>query len=424
MNVHEDALQEAIAAAALADTPTEAVDAELTASTDDLNAASEELGAMSRQVENVGGLHESMESFVFGFMDRVPEGEWDGRVSRQYRVGINALMNAHGYTTKPDAISASFESAGVSQTNDENRKENKDKATGLLGRLWEALKAALASLGKIIVSYGSKIINNGFVVSKAAKSLRNSLTVLKDEVPSGDFEGKPAWGVYYQTKDGAASSASSIVHETPLEVNALLGGWDASFKSQIRLLAFPGHTDASVTVGGVKKFKISGGIQVEVEYVDEHLKGTGNKLAEATIKVSKAEFPTGKIPYLSKAEMHKVADAMDATATGLKNMAEQGKPIEQEIGKLLDELKKRTGDFKVTAKAGVEKGSDVPALAKSGKDQVAIVRKLISRYPMAMQVLAPQVAMVAMNAWRHCQASIGKARKGKSDDKEGMPVGA
>ena len=415
MNIHDDALQQAVAAAAVAEYPASAVEADLAEATNGLAEDSDSLAEISRQVEETGNVAESMESFLTSFMGRVPEGEWDARTSRQYRLGMTQILAAHGYSTDPNTVSASFESAGVTQTNDENRKESKDKSSNIIARLYEALKAAMISMGQVIKRFVNGIFNNATVVRKAGQQLHKSATAAKGEVPTGHFEKPPAWAVYYQGKNGSEMDAAEIVKEVSLELNGLLGGWDHAFRETIKLYSTPGHTDASRNVNPTKNISVVGGIILECQYVDEKLAGAGATLAKADIKVVKAKMPEHKVPYLTKAQIHAVADAMIAAADHMRVMADMSKPIQQELDKLLEQLKKSTGE----RKAEFSKSKDLVAgsEAVSGKNQITLVRQMIAKYPLAMRVLIPQVAGVAMNAWRHSQYSLTKISTSKADDK-------
>lgn len=423
MNVHDDALQTAVAQAAVDEYPAQAVETELAETASDLGDSSDELSEISRQVDVSGTIAESMESFMTGFMDRVPEGEWDARTSRQYRMGMSSILAAHGYSVNPNDVSASFEAAGVTQTNDENRKESGDKSKDIIQKLLEILKKALSDMLEAIKRFGTRIMNNSVVVRKAGVQLQNSVNALKYDIPAGEFDGKPAWGIYYQAREGASvSSAANVVHNAGLEINHLLGNWDKSFKTQLELLSHPDHTDSIRTAGGTVKTSISGGIVLESEFVDSGFNGHGNNLAKVTIKVTKADYPTGKIPYLTKAEVLEVAKAMIANADQMKSISAQNKPIEAEINKLLKDLNQRLNN---------NKGATTDSLQR-GRAQASIARSVIAKYPLAMQTLVPQIAVVAMNAWRHAQASIMKAHKAdvakgkgaKRDDKDGIPLGA
>ena len=413
MNVHEDALQQAVAQVAVEEYPAEAVEADLAEAASGLAEDSEQLTEISRQVVETGNVAESMESFMTAFMDRVPEGEWDQRTARQYRLGMTQILAAHGYSTDPNSVSASFESAGVTQTFDENRQESFEKSDGIISRLWEALKAAVVAMGQAIKRFAQGILNNSTVLRKAGQQLAKSVTATKGEVPSGHFEGKPSWGTYYHMKEnGGEPNAAKIVSNVGMELNSLLGGWDQSFKDTIGLYQYPGHTDAVSSGAAKATIKVSGGIILEVSNLTDQLKGDGKALAEAEIKVVKAGQPDKPIPYLSKSECSQVASAMQHAADTMMRMAEAGKPIQTEIDKLLEALKKRTGEskdkfFKAKGGNNLADGAD----AVSGNKQIAIVRRLIAKYPYAMKILVPQVAAVSLNAWRHARASLMKAGK-------------
>lgn len=384
MNVHEDALQEAIAAAALVDAPVEQVELDVSNSTDDLNSASEELGAMSRQVDTAGGMVESLESFMDGFMSRVPEGEWTPAIARQYRVGIGAVLAAHGINADMDKVSASFESAGVSQTNDENRAENKEKTQGLIRRLYEALKAAVIALGKAIKNFVMGVDHSAETLQKTGESLKNQLTTLHKDIPTGAFSGKPGWGIYYQMKDGPATSGARVLDAVGNELNTLLGHWDKSFMSQVKA---PGSLLDSAE-GAAVKIKVSGGIVIEATHVNAELTGAGKSLAEATIKVTKGEYPTNGIPFMSKDEIGQVAKAIIDNAAHMKTMADHSKPILAAVEGLVKKFE----------------GADVKVA-----DRIEFARKLVAKYPEALRVLVPQVSVVSMNAYKHAKASMAKA---------------
>lgn len=397
MIVHDDALQQAVAEADLAANPTEVVEQEIADGAEELSSSAEELGSISRQVEKTGGMVESLENFMDGFMSRVPEGEWTPAIARQYRVGMGALMTAHGYKVDLDKVSASFEDAGVKQTNDENREENKTKTKGLISKLLEALKAALSAMGNAIARFAKSLINNAFVLRKAGMNLQATARALKGEPPTGEVQGQHDWEYYFQMKpNGGDPTASKVIGDAAMEIDALLGGWDQSFKSQIHSLGANAHPVEE----GVTKIILSGGVTLEVKGVDEHLKG-GTQLANATIKVTKSEYPKHRINYLSRHEMEEVGKVMVANAEKMKHLTERSKPMVTELNKLLTSF--QNAEVKVA-------------------DHIAGAQKLIAKYPLAMHTLIPLIASISLKAWRHAGAGavlVKKDPSAKADKKGG-----
>lgn len=388
MNVHNDALQAAVAEVELADNPTEQVEADIDNSADELNASSEELGSISRQVEKTGDMVASLENFMDGFMSRVPEGEWTPAIARQYRVGISSLMSAHGYAVDPDKISASFEDAGVKQTNDENRTENKEKTQGVISKLYEALKAALIAMGAAIKRFAGGLINNAKVLEQAGRNLQSQAGTLKSDPTNTKFRSDQKWISYYQKSDRTEpTSPSSLIADAAREINTLLGNWDASFKKQ---LANPG--DEAGAASGQAIITLAGGRTIYAKNLNEELKGGGKSLAEASLRTARMGEPAYDMPFLSREEIQKIGKEMVANASFMRTMADSSKSMQTELTKVLDKLKADNKDGKA-------------------KEHFELARKLVGKFPVGIQVLAPLVASISLDAWRHALASISMAAK-------------
>lgn len=390
--VHNDALQQAVLDAQENEQPVEEVDAALSASVDDLNESADELGVISRDAEKASDLGMSLESHLQGYLDTVSVENWDHRVARQYRIGVAAILSAHGYEMPENEVSVSLEAA-EKQTGEENRKENEAKTRGLVGKLYDMVVAALKSMGAAMKSFFSNLTKNATVVRTASQSLLRTAAKLPDGLDLSKavdgreavtLDGKSHAWAYYYTTAGTELSPSEIVRDCATEVIVLVNNWGKTIVSAVDRAKSDEAAGTGKSSGKKESIYISGGHLVDVSVVDEKLNNQGNgDISSVTMAVIKGSPPADGIPVMTRKEIEETARAMIYAAAQM-------------------DLASRD----VTAKAESEK---ILKLVKEAKDATpgaaAKIRKLISKYPLAKRTLIPLIGATAMNAWRHANAS-------------------
>lgn len=212
--VHPNPLEVAAADAILEDSPTEVVMDDIVASTTAINEASDQVSEISRNVEELGNAAVSVEAFSTQFLDKVSCENWSPKMAHQYQIGMESILKACGVNVPPSVYCASFEAAGVTQTNEENRNETKGKSEGVIKRLWASFLEMLTKLWDNIQNFTAFLGVSAGKMRKVAGNLKARVTKAKVDglVAPEDHKVSGAWASYLADDIGGGASA---VHGDP-----------------------------------------------------------------------------------------------------------------------------------------------------------------------------------------------------------------
>jgi len=176
MIVHPNPLEVAAADAILEDSPTEVVMDDIVASTTAIVEASDQVNEISRNVEELGNAAASVESYTTRFLEQVSTENWNPRMAHQYEIGMRSILKTCGVAVPAEVFCASFEAAGKTQTNEENRNETKGKSEGVIKRLWASFLEMLTKLWDNIQNFTAFLGRSTGAMRKTAENLKARVT--------------------------------------------------------------------------------------------------------------------------------------------------------------------------------------------------------------------------------------------------------
>jgi hypothetical protein len=179
--VHQNALEIAAAQAVLEDSPTEVVMDDIVDSTTAIQQAADQVGEISRNVEEMSNVASSVENYTTRFLEQVSAESWTPRLAHQYQVGMDAILRTCGVSVPAGVYAASFEAAGVTQTNEENRKETKGKSEGVIKRLWTSFLEMITRLWDGIQNFIAFLGASTGKLNKLADNIKARVTKARGE---------------------------------------------------------------------------------------------------------------------------------------------------------------------------------------------------------------------------------------------------
>lgn len=383
MIVHDDLLKEAAAAAMLEEIPTDLVEKEIETTTEKLLESSQAIGEISRNVEQVGVLTESLESYVSNFMATVPEGDWNARTARQFQMGMGAILTTAGVTLESSVYCESFEAVGSTQTGDENRAESKKKSEGLVRRMWEALKAVVRTFVGHFKTFLDWFDGSLRTVSKMSRNLEARAKDTKGTSDKVEFDGSPAWASYMQrgSETLTPARAMEMSGQNMRELTAL---WAEVFSheaesilSDKNLEEFRELKDKALPNIPQKLLGAwPGGAEVFVE---------GDTLGTAKLKVKKSDTkPTQGVKVLTTSEVLDISKGLSTLFVDLVAAQKLGRLTYGRLDHINLEVRYDSTD-RISADA---------------------ITKLLNQIIMPYRALSPIALDVAKNAYRHADASL------------------
>jgi len=205
--VHPNPLEVAAADAILEDSPTEVVMDDIAGSAAAIVEASDQVSEISRNVEELGDAAVSVENYVNRFLESVSVENWNPRIAHQYQIGMEAILNTCGVSVPPGVFCASFEAAGVSQTNEENREETKGKSEGVIKSLWRSFLEMLTRLWDNIQNFTAFLGKSTSGLRRAADNLKARVTKAKsDNLVSSTDKLSGVWASYLAEDIGGGNS--------------------------------------------------------------------------------------------------------------------------------------------------------------------------------------------------------------------------
>lgn len=397
MIVHDDLLKEAAAAAMLEEIPTDLVVDEVETTTEKLLESSQAVGEISRNVEQVGVLTESMESFVSNFMATVPEGDWNARTARQFQMGLGSILSTVGVSVESSAYCSSFEAVGKTETADENREKSKEKSQGLVKRFYEALKAAIASFITAVTTWVSNIGKGEGAVRKMARNLESRAAAVKGSPSKDKFEGTPAWSDYL-VADGKNITTKQAVQiawergggQSIQWMNLYIESAKAVDKAIFDKTSLADFKFPDVRSSGFLEPEINwpGDIKTEVSF------GEGNDFNPLAGKVV---TKPGGTKYQGDVSVMSVTELKDAAVslTGLANML---RDIQGKIRVAIGEVKKVGAHFE---RADGSKLGDADL-----REASSMLSKLIARVTIGPRAFTPIAGDVGRKIYKHADASL------------------
>jgi len=390
MQVHNDPLQNAAAIAMAAELDPVIAERDIEESTDALASSCDTVGAISRNVEQMGNGLESLESYVSQFLDTVPEGDWNGRVARQYQLGMHAVLGSMGIALESNVYSASFEAVGVTQTGDENRKDTEGKSKGMLKRLWDAFVAVIKSFIANVSTFVTNLKNHAAAVKKMGASLKAAAVASKGTPDQTEFEGRASWTSYLQVGDADMAPENAVDKTTDL-LRAYCNEWKGiylaaatsvmvgkAFQESLGVGQEDGSTlTASVNTSDIKKTQnFPGNKTVAIE------DGTIGGLTLKVTLSGDAGVPSVKV--LDNNGVQGLADAIVMLGAEMEKQSDSLKEAVTTITRLQGKLKQDNMD-KISPK---------------------VVSALLAKVPSAVRTLMPLATDVAKGAYTHGKKSL------------------
>jgi len=347
--VHQNALEIAAAQAVLEDSPTEVVMDDIADSTTAIQQAADQVGEISRNVEEMSNVASSVENYTTRFLDQVSAESWTPRLAHQYQVGMEAILRTCGVSVPAGVYSASFEAAGVTQTNEENRSETKAKSESVIKRLWTTFLEMITRLWDGIQNFIAFLGVSSGKLTKLAENIKARVTKARAEKLSAkETTMKPgAWAVYLTEGidgGGVAVRADPVkaIHAMTAKSIAFTEEWYDSYLSAVKEMAASnfvslGAMDSADLNAELKRLldpklnTFNGdwpcGHVVTVKRDAEHI----NKF-NLTVKSGKHSLE--QVPVLTLEQMEHVASEIAATAKYIAHEVARFQAGKAEIGKV------------------------------------------------------------------------------------------
>lgn len=401
MNVHDDELTVVANSALVEEMPESEVSDGMLNSTNDLMTAGEEMTNLSRDVEDLGGAHASVESFTRAFFDTVSLENWDRKVATQYQLGISNIFAGMGINVKLVDACASFEAAGVSQSFEDNRKESEVKRKSLLARIWAAVKEAIAKTIAALSNYINNIGTSAKSLLKASRSLYARIKVMQDDSRRDEyFDPAPRWAKYLHTTQAELSPIQALETARSLQVSVgtnWLKQYEAAVDKVSKMIEAhrPGMPPIEPNVTWQPQvFEQEAGDYpgMFTLHFNNPQSSNPNKLeqmAAASLTTTRSsEKIKGKVKALSASEIYEVAQRIEKLSVAM-TAAESN-------------LRLGLGHIRICLRT-CELKYNRDEFDKAG---IALLTRMISRVGQGARAAMPIIGNVAMGAYNHASASL------------------
>lgn len=402
---HPNALEVAAAEATLEETPTEVVMDDIVASTASINEASDQVGEISRNVVDLGNAAASVENYVNRFLEQVSAESWNPRLAHQYQIGMESILKSCGVAVPASIFCASFEAAGVTETNEENRDKTKDKSEGVIKRLWTAFLEMISRLWDSVQNFTAFLGASTGKMRKMAENIKAQVTKAKNDGLSAKedhyLEGK--WSSYLVEDIGGGATKTTAFPPTALKNMAakcigFTKEWYDNYLNGVKEMAGGNFTSMASMDSGDLMAEVErlvnpklksyngawpGGYVVSVQRDKDHL----DKF-ELSVKASPAD--AGKVKVMSLEDINLVAD----------EIIEMAKLIDGEIARF-QSGKKEIEAVKKKMESAI-KGGEKPINAKV----VSLAGSLMDGMMEGPRKVLPLLGRACVKAAQHAEASL------------------
>lgn len=408
MIVHPNPLEVAAAEATLTDAPTEVVMDDMVDSAKAINEASEQLGEISRNVEDLGNAAVSVESYMNNFLEAFSAENWSPRIAHQYQIGMEAILKATNSSAPSSMFCASFEAAGVTQTNEENRGETQAKSGNVVKRLWEAFLKLLQQLWDKTQDFITFFGASSGKLRKLASNLKARVATMRAGGQKWTYPAEVNAGPWASYLNGAPGNPSAALEGLASKAFHLSDTWYDTYLTAIRdvasrnLTSIGGaHPDASDAksieeeIGNLLNPKLKelsgtwmGGYEVVVQRKEDILQDF-----EITVKRQAAASKNAKCMTFS--QVQELAGTINEVAA----------MIEHEVSQMY-----KGRDTIKAVKAKMEaaiKGGEKPA----NSNALSVARDLVSGVLVGPRKVLPLVTNNCVMAAQHANASLSVFKK-------------
>lgn len=405
--VHQNALEIAAADAILEDSPTEVVMDDIVESTAAMTTAADQVGEISRNVEEMSNVAASVENYTTRFLDQVSAESWTPRLAHQYQIGMEAILRTCGVAVPPGVYCASFEAAGVTQTNEENRSETKKKSEGVIKHLWNTFLEMITRLWDGIQNFVAFLGVSSKKLASLSENIKARVTKARAEkLVAKETTMKPGpWAVYLTEGIGGGGVAVRVdpvqaIHVMLARTSSFADEWYKNYLSAVKEMAGANfNTMASMNNGDfedeLKRLlnpKLAtfngdwpGGYTVSV-------KRDPNHMDKFILDVKSGKHNLDKVAVLTFAQMEAVAHELSETA----------KYIAHEVARF-QAGKAEIANVKKQMEAAI-KGGEKPINSKV----VSLAGSLMDGMMVGPRKVLPMLGNVCADAARHVNASFAE----------------
>lgn len=403
--VHQNALEIAAAEAVLEDSPTEVVMDDIVESTAAIQQAADQVGEISRNVEEMSNVAASVENYTTRFLEQVSAESWTPRLAHQYQVGMEAILRTCGVSVPTGVYCSSFEAAGVTQTNEENRSETKVKSESVIKRLWTTFLEMISRLWDGLQNFVAFLGASAGKLTKLSENIKARVTKARTEKQTAKESTMKsgAWAVYLTEGIGGGgvkvyADPIKAIHAMTAKSIGFTEEWYTNYLSSVKEMA----AENFVSLGSVD----TGDLQAQLKrLLDPKLntyngdwpcgyvvsvKRDSNNLAKFILDVKSGKHDLEKVPVLTFDQMNSVAHEISETAKYITHEVARFQEGKAEIGKVkkMMETAIKSGEKPINSK--------VVSLAGSLMDNMMVgPRKIL-----------PLLGTCCVNAAKHVSASL------------------
>lgn len=410
MQVHCDPLEQAAAAAVLADVPTGVVVEELRTAGDELVALRDESDSISRNVETLERVGESLEHCLNAYMTNVHENDWNSRVERQYHVSVESICKAAGIVVTSSRYVPSTENAEVKETNQENKKSNMQKGKDFLKKIWEAVATAVTSFLKNMVDFITNIGKNSGAVVKAGQNLKAKAAAASGS-PASESLGMPKWAGYLYVNNKQETAMDALTQAGGW-LTMLLTDWLNGCSTIVTEIQKAMGSNSDVNWAAAEKTLTTSKYDPDQPFNSKVVIEQGNSdgMPTWTLKITKGEVKPNAVSTLSLDEVKRIADEIVKTGGILKD-----------VEKKLSDTQKLVSALNGAVKSAVSANKEV-------KFKPKVINKLLVQMMAGPKAAIPFVVDVTRAAFAHGNESLKQYkggggskidRKSSNDEKEG-----
>lgn len=266
--------------------------------------------------------------------------------AKALELSVECVLRSMGMDIPTAVVLPSFEGKSRVQYS----AEAEEKKTGVIDRIWEAIKKAFASFSEFVGNVIAKLRNNINSIQAYSKRVRERVETVKGSAPSGDLKLGADGSL---TKSGEAQSVVNTTHTDYAKfVTDWAKHWDSLLNdSNVETLA-SGKTDRMRTIVDNASAKMPS--ELKHQFTPFHtLEISPGSNAESPLNGAKAKVVDAEgtakdasFKYLSDSQMKETLDAVDAVLLDLVK-------IEKDISGWNNTLKKLRTIGRIANAAGV-----------------------------------------------------------------------
>lgn len=412
--VHPNPLEVAAADAILEDSPTEVVMDDIVASTTAIKEASDEVSEISRNVEELGNAAASVESYTTRFLDQISAENWNPRVAHQYEIGMKAILRTCGVSVPAEVFCASFEAAGVTQTNEENRAETKTKSEGVVKRLWASFLEMLTRLWDNIQNFTAFLGQSSGKIRKLCDNLNARVVKAQSDglvkVDNNKLTGQ--WGSYLAMELGGGAS---VVHGDPIKAlrtmqEKAIGfttAWSDNYLKAMEEMAQGNFTSMDETGSGDALHSLNESLKELINPVISKYNGAWP--GGYSFNVQRNPEHLDRFDIKIKAAPERGVEALALTLSQIKDVITELRTIAGEVDnemKRMQKVKSQLDAIKKKMESAI-KGGEKPINGQVLK----LASALMSDVMVGPRKALPLLTGACTKAGQHCDASLRAMKK-------------